>query len=225
MVVVVGASKVGKSRTLFEALSAYSVAERLQLVAPMHGDALRSLLDPGQPMATRPEYAVLWLDDLEPFLAQGVTWQTLREWRSGRPGWIVAATYGGKGSELVAEAATGGLKTLATDILQHARQIALRATSRKETDSLRGRLSDADLDTVRLDGLAAYLVAGPALQRKLTSKRHALGEPECPEGVAVVHAAIDWARCGRTDPISRDTLRALWPAFLQAGLPRSIRPP
>jgi hypothetical protein len=55
MLVVVGASKVGKSRTLFEALSACSVAQRLQLVAPAHGDALRSLLpgsrwQPGQSM-------------------------------------------------------------------------------------------------------------------------------------------------------------------------------
>ena len=71
---------------MFEALSACSVAERLELIAPVHGDALRSLLDPGQPMATRTEYAVLWLDDLEPFLTQGVTWQTLREWQSSRPG-------------------------------------------------------------------------------------------------------------------------------------------
>jgi tetratricopeptide (TPR) repeat protein len=217
MLVVYGASKVGKSRSLFEGLCACSVAERLQLVAPVDGDALRSLLDPGQPMATRPEYAVLWLNDLEPFLAQGVTLQMLQEWQSRRPGWMVAATYGGKGSELVAEAATGGLKTLADDILQHARQIGLYSTSSKETDSLRGRLSDADLDAVRRHGLAAYLVAGPALQRKLISMRHALGEPECPEGVAVVRAAVDWARCGRTDPISRDTLRALWPDFLQAG--------
>jgi tetratricopeptide (TPR) repeat protein len=218
MLVVVGASKVGKSRSLFEGLSACSAAQRLQLVAPVDGDALRSLLDPGQPMATRPEYAVLWLDDLEPFLAQGVTWQTLREWQSRRPGWIVAATYGGKGSELVAEKATGGLQTLAADMLLHARSVGLDSTSSKETDSLGGRLSDADLDAVRRHGLAAYLVAGPALQRKLISKRHALGEPECPEGVAVVRAAVDWARCGRTDPIGRDELRALWPDFLQTGI-------
>jgi tetratricopeptide (TPR) repeat protein len=219
MLVLVGASKVGKSRTLYEALSACSAATRLQVVAPADGGALRSLLDPGRPMATRPKQAVLWLDDLEPFLAQGVTLQMLQEWRSRRPGWIVAATYGGKGSELVAEAATGGLKTLAADILQHARQIPLHSTSNQETDSLRGRLSDADLDAVRRHGLAAFFVAGPALQRKLASKRHALGEPECPEGVAVVRAAVDWARCGRTDPIGRDTLRALWPDFLQAGTP------
>ena len=130
----------------------------------------------------------------------------------------MAATYGGKGSELVAEVATGGLKTLAADMLQQAREIALLATTSEEVGPLRGRLSDADFDAVRRHGLAAYLVAGPALQRKLASKRHALGEPECPEGVAVVYAAVDWARCGRTDPISGETLRALWPAFLQPGI-------
>ena len=218
MLVVEGPSKVGKSRTLFEALSQCSVRERLQLVAPVHGEALRSLLDPGQPMATRPEYAVLWLDDLEPFLAQGVTLQTLREWRASRPGWIVAATYGGKGSALVTEAATGGLKTLAADILLHAREITLHATTPEEVGPLRGRFSDADFDAVCRYGLAAYLVAGPALERKLTTERDALGERECPEGVAVVCAAVDWARCGRTDPISGDTLRGLWSAFLQAGM-------
>jgi tetratricopeptide (TPR) repeat protein len=216
--VVVGGSKVGKSRTLFEALSSCSVAKSLQLIAPVHGDALRSLLDPGQPMTTRQEYAALWLDDLEPFLNQGVTLQTLREWRSGGSGRIVAATYGGKGSELVVDAANSGLTTLAADVLQHAREIPLHATSSEELNLLRGRLSDADLDEVRRHGLAAYLVAGPALQRKLTSKRHAPGERECPEGAAVVYAAVDWARCGRTDPISDDTLRALWPGFLQAGI-------
>jgi hypothetical protein len=67
---------------------------------------------------------------------------------------------------------------------------------------------------VRRHGLAAYLVAGPALQRKLTTARHAAGEAPCPEGVAVVHAAIDWARCGRTDPIDHDILRRLWTAYL-----------
>jgi class 3 adenylate cyclase len=141
LLVVVGGSKVGKSRTLFEALSACSVASNLQLIAPVHGDALRSLLDPGQPITTRPECAVLWLDDLEPFLNQGVTLQTLREWRSGGSGRIVAATYGGKGSELVVDAAASGLTTLAGDVLQHAREIPMHATSSVELNLLRSQLA------------------------------------------------------------------------------------
>jgi hypothetical protein len=60
-------------RTLFEVLRRYAIAEDipLPLVAPMDGDALRSLLDPGQAIVIRAEHAVLWLDDLEPFLNQG----------------------------------------------------------------------------------------------------------------------------------------------------------
>jgi hypothetical protein len=53
-----------------------------------------------------------------------MTWQTLSEWHSGGRGRIVAATYGGKGSELVAGSKTGGLATTATDVLAH-RELSL----------------------------------------------------------------------------------------------------
>ena len=90
LVVVEGPSKVGKSRTLFEALrrcASHRDDTRYSWSLRCTADALRSLLEPGPPaIASRPEHAVLWLDDLEPFLNQGVTFQTLREWRSGRAG-------------------------------------------------------------------------------------------------------------------------------------------
>lgn len=219
LLVVAGPSKVGKSRTLFQALASCSKVEQLVLFAPANGNAVRSLLDPAQPMANKPRYAVLWLDDLELWLTEGVTVQTLREWHSIRPGWIVAATYGGKGSERVT--ATGELRTLADDVLQHATQIPLTATTESEIRALHGQLGEDELTLVRDHGLAAYLVAGPALKRKLTTTRHAAGEPECPEGVAVVRAAVDWARCGRIDPISKDTLQGLWPSFLPIGTART----
>jgi hypothetical protein len=96
LVVVVGGSKVGKSRTLFEALRRCALAGKLQLVAPVDGETLRSLLDPGQAMPIRAEYAVLWLDDLELCRNQGVTLRTLREWRPWpRPD--RRGTYGGRG--------------------------------------------------------------------------------------------------------------------------------
>jgi tetratricopeptide (TPR) repeat protein len=219
LVVVVGGTKVGKSRTLFEALGRCSRARELELVTPVNGDALRSLLIPGLSVRARAAHAVLWLDDLEPFLNQGVTLQTLREWQAGGQGRIVAATYGGRGSELIAGSSTGGLATIAADVLQHAREISLRPTTAGELDPLRARLSDAEFEAVQRHGLAAYLVAGPALERKLITSRHAPGENPCPEGVAVVYTAIDWARCGRTDPISHEILRQLWPTHLAAGSP------
>ena len=34
----------------------------------------------------------------------------------------------------------------------------------------------------------------------------------------MVYAACDWARCGRTDVLSHDALRALWDAYLPASI-------
>jgi tetratricopeptide (TPR) repeat protein len=199
---------------LFEALRRCDAATGgLQLVAPVNGDGLRSLLQPGQAVL-RDDPAVLWLDDLEPFLNQGVTLQTLREWHSGATVRIVTATYGGKGSDLVAGSTIGGLPTIATDVLQHGREVTLDRTTTDELRPLQAKLSESEFDTLRQHGLAAYLVAGPLLQRKLTTGRQAPGDPACLEGIAVVNAAIDWARCGRTDPMGDDTLRSLWPHYL-----------
>ncbi len=219
LVVVVGGSKVGKSRTLFEALRQCVPAGGLALLAPVDGDALRWVLEPGQSVGGVVAPVVLWLDDIEPFLNQGVTLQTLREWQAGIPGRIVAATYGGKGSELIGRSSGGGgLATLAFDVLQHACQVPLESTTAREIRGLRSRLSERELEAVECHGLAGYLVAGPALERKLTTGRHAPGEDACPAGVALMYAAIDWARCGRTDLLSEAMLRGLWPSHLPAGI-------
>ena len=219
LLVVFGPAKAGKSRTMLEALRRCAPPAGLQLIAPTDGEALRGLLTPGQDLRLGHTPAVLWLDDLEPFLNQGITLQTLREWHARRPGRIVAATYGGKGSEQIAGATVAGVATVAADVLGHACEVPLAITSAAELGELRDRLDDAQLQAIGHHGLAAFLVAGPVLERKLTTGRHAPGEQACPEGAALVYAAADWARCGRTDPIDADTLRRLWPAYLPAGIP------
>jgi hypothetical protein len=125
LLVVIGPAKAGKSRTLLEALRRCAPHDGLQLIAPADGEALRGLLVPGQDLRLGRAAAVLWLDDLEPFLNQGITLQTLREWHAGGPSRIVAATYGGKGSEQIAGATVGGLATVAAGVLAHAREIPL----------------------------------------------------------------------------------------------------
>jgi hypothetical protein len=210
IVVVVGDSAVGKSRTLFEALTRCLFAGApLKLVAPANGDALKELLIPGQEVVTRDEPAVLWLDDLEPFLAKGITYQTLREWRASGQCRIVAATYGGKGSEQ----STVGLQSIADTILQRAIEIHLASTSEAELFPLRERIPEEEWSAVREYGLAECLVAAPRLVRKLRTAQHPGDSNKCREGVAVVDAAIDWARCGRADPISEDVLQQLWRAY------------
>lgn len=246
LVVVVGPSKVGKSRTLFEGVLAAddilrrstSGEESLRVVAPIGGDALKALLVPGEGPRWGSGPLVLWLDDLEPFLNEGVTWQTLQEWRGGsRAGSprIVVATYGGKGSERIAGAMVAGLATTAGEVLQHALEVPLTLTSVLEESTLpdigvhtagagsgaRVGMTVADRVAIRQSGLAAFLVAGPALERKLRTGLHAPGEIPCPAGVAVVAVVVDWARCGRTDPISEDLVRQAWPSYLPSAISAS----
>jgi tetratricopeptide (TPR) repeat protein len=160
---------------------------------------------------------VLWLDDIEPFIAQGVSLDTLREWHRSTE-MPVLGTYGGKGSERIGDSAgMRELTELTRTLLQHAREIHLETTRRLEVDRIASRLTPEVRDAIERHGLAAYLVAAPALERKLTTRRHELGEPEAPAGAAIVFAAADWSLCGRTDPIPKEVLERLWPAYLPAG--------
>jgi tetratricopeptide (TPR) repeat protein len=222
LVVLTGASKVGKSRTLLYALLSClrgvgaDRAAKLVMVAPADGDAVRALLRPGEGPDLRGGHPVLWLDDLEPFVAQEVSWQTLREWHE-RFGAVVLATYGGKGSERVAAANTREMAALTDTILPHATEIALEKTNASELAGLPAGLSEYAVAAIEKHGLAAIMVAAPALDRKLTTRRHAPSEPESPEGAAIVYAAVDWAFCGRLDPLSRRSLHRLWRSYLPPG--------
>ena len=222
LVVVSGPSKVGKSRTLFEAIRGVSeggVSRPLRILAPIDTEAVRALLASDQSSRRNRAPTVLWLDDLEPFLNQGLSFQMLSQWHAGNPHRVVVATYGGKGSELVAGSSVAGLATIAAGVLQHAREIPLAATTADELAELFARLPASEISAIERHGLAAYLVAGRELERKLATARHAPNEAACPEGVAIVAAVIDWARCGRTDPIDDTVLRRLWPAYLPEGNP------
>ncbi|MGW4241167.1 tetratricopeptide repeat protein [Nocardia sp. NPDC004722] len=209
LVVVEGPSKVGKSRTLFQALQNSPELREMPLIAPMNQDknAVNGLIDPVPPVPVdRP--AVLWLDDLEPFLVNaGLTVQILQQWHGGVRGRIVVATHGGKGRDLFGDSKS--LSTLASGVLAHAHRIPLQQTSDTEVEVLRNTLSANEFELVRRFGLAAYLVSGPELAGRLNAEAD-----RCPEGTAVARAVIDWARCGRSDPVEETILRQMWPLYL-----------
>jgi tetratricopeptide (TPR) repeat protein len=218
IVVAVGSSKVGKSRALFEALRRYSTKGELEFIAPVDQNALDALLLPGEMSGlAKQDRIVVWLDDLEPFINKGMTIETLRGWRERFGRCVFVGTFGGKGSSLVAGSGEGALGTIASEVLQHSCEIAMGVTTEDEIEPLRANLSGKALALLERHGLAAYLVAGPELLRKLTTRRHEPGDAECPEGVAIVYAAVDWARCGRTDPISEDVLRKVWLDYMPVG--------
>jgi hypothetical protein len=79
-----------------------------------------------------------------------------------------------------------GLTTLAANVLQHACEIPLPTTTATELEPLRGQLAKAEFDAVRRHGLAAYLVAAPALLRE-------------PVANAVCNWGITLAQVGRTE--------------------------
>ena len=207
IVVAVGMSKAGKSRALFEALEHSTRGKAVDLVAPRDGDALRSMLIPGQAPVRRA--AVLWLDDLEPFLGDNVTVHTLRSWRDAFPGSVVAATLGGKGAGRVSTSSAPTVSALADAVLGEAWRVEVAPTSSHEVGPLLSSVSSTQAAAIKRHGLAAFLVAAPKLATKLSTCRHEAGQP-CPEGRAVVDVAVDWARCGRTDAITQPTLRELW---------------
>ena len=166
LVVVTGPSKVGKSRALFEALRRVSGGGQwrpLQVIAPVNTEgAVRALSASGRSSRDKAP-TVLWLDDLEPFLDQGLSFQILSQWHAGGPHRVVAATYGGKGSELVAGSSVVGLATIAAGVLQHAREIPLAATTADELAELFAQLPTGEVTAIERHGLAAYLVAGRGL--------------------------------------------------------------
>ena len=181
IVVAVGTSKVGKSRTLFEALRRCAQNAELDFVAPADADALKSLLTPGEMPALEREGNVLWLDDLEPFINQGMTLQILQEWHERAGKCVVAGTYGGKGSDIVAGSGSDSLATIADEVLQRSCEIHVRGTNTRELDPLRAQVPDDAMRSIERHGLAAYLVAAPKLERKLDTGFHAAGEPQCRE--------------------------------------------
>lgn len=208
IVVAVGTSKVGKSRALYEALRRCARDRPVDLIAPRDGDALRALLIPGQ--APTVHACVLWLDDLEPFLNQDVTLHTLVKWRERFPGSVVAATLGGKGGKLVPASSAPTVSVLADAVLAKARTIEVARSTARELGDVLANVSPADAAALERHGLAAFLVAAPKLERKLSTCQHELGDPACPEGRALIDGAVDWALCGRTDPLPEQTLRTLW---------------
>jgi tetratricopeptide (TPR) repeat protein len=222
MVVVYGLPKVGKSRTLFEALRRIHREGKydLRLVAPTDANSLRALLeriDARRSIRSRRVRHVLWLDDLETFVGERIGLKELQAWR--RKNAIVVATYGGKGSERDLGPKSEWIGALADKIMSLARQVGLQRTTPEELERLPASLAGVSRDIAAKYGLAAALVAADALELKLKQQQHGAMQPKCPAGAAIVYAAISWARCGRNDPISEERLGRLWTDYMDDDAP------
>lgn len=219
MVVVSGPSKSGKSRTLYEAARTDEGLESAAVLAPHNIRDLAAILDDGLP---EPPWGrvILWLDGLERFVSagedgmDGVELEKLAKWEVPV---VVLATVGAtKDAGLMDD----GLADPVRQLCRHRRVTVvplsnqLSETEQAEAGRRYGSKPEV-AEQIIAHGIGGYLVAAPELARKLREGRHTPTDSQCPEGAAVVWAAIDWARSGMNGAIPKSKLRDLWPHYLE----------
>ena len=225
MIVLRGPSKAGKSRTLVETVRSIDELRHAHVLVPYDSESVAELTAEEWPELTNP--VIVWLDDLERYVSAGrrgfqqQSLDTLAGWPQRV---IVVATAGGKGSEELATTSQlwVPIQVLYSDPRLRVVPLPIQLTPR-EQDRVRSRFTEEVAQGLITHGIGEYLVAGRELARKLQEERHKPGEPPCPEGAAVVWAAIDWSRAGMTAPIAEPMLRTLWTYYLRALQPTDQR--
>ncbi|MCX5363009.1 sel1 repeat family protein [Streptomyces sp. NBC_00124] len=208
LVVVLGEPFAGKTRTALEA--AAEVLPDARVFTPARGEDMRAL---PAVLRGRPDRFVLWLDDLDTHLGDGLEPRLLAQ-LTGQ-GVVVLAT-------LREDAYDDCRNTPRGRVLDLAHMVEL-PREWSEADRERAEIAgDARLTEAAhrsgVEGAAAYLSVGPLLweewQRARRADRH-------PRGHALVRAAIDLARCGLHGPISQDLLVKVHEAYyVVAGMER-----
>ena len=208
LIVLVGPAKAGKSRTLYEALTLESALADAVIVTPKDAAALIAAVDPEAVEQLPPGPVVIWLDDLERFLS-------LKE-RGIRAATVTAIT---KLPRRAIALATARETTQMDELARHP-DVSIVRLKRQLTDTETERFAEAypaeSIDELKEPGLGGWASGAKVLADRLRST-------ESPEGAAVVRAAVDWTRAGMVRPIAEDTLRTLWPYYLEGASPTPER--
>jgi eukaryotic-like serine/threonine-protein kinase len=204
-VLVVGESKVGKSRSTYEAVR--RVLPNRPLLVPANKASLPTLLSKG----LKVHDTVVWLDNLETYLdVDGLTEHLLHTLVSdpARNVMIVATMRTIARDHFRPK---GDLEPPEWKLLQQAREVRL---ARRLDDSERAHAKEQFTDerlvaALERYGLAEYLAAGPEMVQRFED-----GLAVNPVGHALICAADDWRRTGLSSPISESMLRTLYPTYL-----------
>ena len=207
-VILVGSSKSGKSRTVYEAVLATLSAS--PLIVPVSGEeAIGKLFSLDPPLDLHPAPAVLWLDDLDEARLGALTPALLDRLRSEV---VIVASMTSQRRDRITRSDS--------DIGRAARLALATATE----IHLPYELNDEE----RRQGQALYLeerfehsIGEPLVAADQLTARFNAGQIENPAGRALVQAAIDWRRAGLSRPIGDPELRELYPKYLpsiRAGL-------
>ncbi|MGW6023932.1 trypsin-like peptidase domain-containing protein [Streptomyces sp. NPDC055099] len=198
LVLLVGPSKAGKTRTAFEGLRV--VWPQARLAKPDPARLADLIAHPRIAASTWP--LVIWLDDLQRYLVGESALTPTRLTELGkRPGpTIVLATLRQEERARLNEHAdlTPGTRQLLDNAAPTT--IALKPTSADPEEQAAAAASYPNLDLTRY-GLAEQLAGAPALLRQYTDAFPVLR--------AVLQAAIDWERIGVPHPVPEHVLRDL----------------
>ncbi|MGW6119986.1 tetratricopeptide repeat protein [Nocardia sp. NPDC055165] len=205
LVLLIGPSKAGKTRTLFEAVRRELPTARVVVPEP------RTLADlpKCEEYRNHPDTVVVWLEDLDEFTRaeRSLTPKLLSALTARRARTVVVATLR---TEKYDELLAGG--ELARDIrsvFEQAERIKLEPTSADSVEQAVAARMYPSLDLTRY-GLAEMLVGAPAL---LAHYRRARTAGRVSTSVAafstVVEVVIDWARIGRLDRMPQDRVLEL----------------
>ncbi|WP_068753411.1 tetratricopeptide repeat protein [Thermobifida cellulosilytica] len=215
VVLVVGPSTAGKSRTALEAVRRVLPGHRL--LAPDPGSDLRRLVELDNAGAVS---WLLWLDDLENHLGPQALGPELLEWLRERRVPVVATMRARFYRELRDRRDRRPELRAGMLVLNTARVLTLH---REWSPGELARVSAAAHRDDRLReaharhgdfGVAEYLAAGPELLEEWQSARAATADGGHPRGHALVAAAVDLARVGLTAPVPRELLDRLHTGYL-----------
>ncbi|MGI9004495.1 MAG: tetratricopeptide repeat protein [Pseudonocardia sp.] len=200
IVLLVGDSAAGKSRSACEAVRRDRSLRSWRIVVPVPDGGLFRLVDAG----LDGQATVVWLDDLDKYLGRGLDLGTLRRLHDAAAPVVVVATM--RASQL--QARQGDLADPAWDFLTDDTEVARMdldaALSERELAAARDQIDDAALLSA-LDegvGLGEWLVAGPELMKRL---RNATGLNR-----ALADTVVAWYRTGLQEPLAEDDARRLW---------------
>jgi tetratricopeptide (TPR) repeat protein len=208
IVLVTGDSAAGKSRTAAEALRRDPVLCNWRLVVPLSDGGLSYLANADLGW----QDTILWLDDLDKYLARGLDLGTLRRILGDNP------TVG-----VVATMRTSQLQTRQSQLMDPAWRF-LTDDSEVTRINLEASLSDEELRAASAKisnramlsalqegtGLGEWLVAGPELMKKLHNDRGL--------NRAFADIVIAWYRTGLNRPLAKEDARRLWADTLHPAL-------
>jgi tetratricopeptide (TPR) repeat protein len=207
-VILTGPAKSGKSRTLFEVLR--QVAPEAVVIAPATRDALVALLyESGPPVLEAEVPIVLWLDDIELFIARGQdglsveSLDVLRDWP--RPT-IIVGTAGGITATGQGEAFSQPISDfLRQPLVDEVLQMSGRLTADDERDCALA-LYPTGIAHDLSKGVGEFMIAGADLLRKHATGQHVPGASACLMGQRVAEIVIDWARSGGRRALSEEEI-------------------